>query len=396
MEQDYYKIQGFKASAVRAGLKKDNALDMALIFSEKEAMAAGVFTANKVKAAPVILSREVIQTGKARAIIANAGNANACTGEAGAADARMTAGLVAGELDILPEDVLVASTGVIGKPLNMDKIKRAVPALAGALSPDAFPLAAQAIMTTDTFPKLSLFDGLAGGLPYRILGIVKGAGMIMPNMATMLCFILSDIRIDASELQSALLSSVETTFNRITVDGDTSTNDMVLAMANGLADNRALTGADLDVFSKGLESVMGGLAHMIVQDGEGATRLVSIKIKGAANPADALNAAKTVANSNLVKTALYGLDPNWGRIMAALGRSGVEMREQNVDIWFDNVQVVSGGLGKGAEQEKKAAGIMNNKEFTIMIDLNLGSHEDRIITCDFSHDYITINADYRT
>ena len=389
-------IQGFKASAIAAGLKKDKSLDLALIFSERESAAAGVFTNNKVKAAPVIISREHVLNGSARAIVANAGNANACTGKTGLDDARRTTGLLAEQLGIQPDEVLVASTGVIGEPLNMNAISGAVPSLVKALSPDGMPLAARAIMTTDSFPKMSHFDGRAGGQPYRILGISKGAGMIMPDMATMLSFILTDIRVDSSDLNEALLSSVETTFNRITVDGDTSTNDMVLVMANGMAGNRALSEAGYRDFKKGLETVMGELARMMVKDGEGATKLIPIEIKGARSSSDAINAARTVANSCLVKTAFYGKDPNWGRIMAALGRADIEMKEESVDIWVDDVQIVAGGLGKGAEAEKRAAERMAGEEFTLTIDLHLGDYQDRIITCDLTHEYVTINADYRT
>lgn len=396
MDGEKYIVQGFKASAVVAGLKKGDALDIALIVSDREAAAAGVFTTNKVKAAPVILSERHLKNGKARAIIANAGNANACTGEAGLNDARRTAELVGQGLRISPEDVLVASTGVIGEQLDMHLIAGAIPELAKTLSSDAVPLAAQAIMTTDSFPKISSFEGRAGEHTYRIMGIAKGAGMIMPDMATMLCFILSDISINSDDLKSALLSSVETTFNRISVDGDTSTNDTVLAMANGLAGNGDLRGEDYDIFAEGLRNVMWDLARMIVRDGEGATKLVSVEVKNAFSPSDALRAVRTVANSSLVKTALYGQDPNWGRIMAALGRAEIEMREDRVDIWIDDVQIVAKGLGRGAKAEKLAAEIMIRNEFSLTVDLHQGGYHDRMLTCDLTHEYVTINADYRT
>ncbi|TET86514.1 MAG: bifunctional glutamate N-acetyltransferase/amino-acid acetyltransferase ArgJ [Desulfobacteraceae bacterium] len=389
-------VQGFKASAVKAGLKKDKGLDLALIFSERETAVAGVFTTNKVVAAPVILTREHIKSGRSRAIIANAGNANACTGKAGFDDARRTAELVADRLGIGSDEVLVASTGVIGQPLNVDRIAEALPALVERLSPDGIPTAARAIMTTDSFAKISHFEGHAGGRPYRILGVAKGAGMIMPNMATMLCFIVSDIRIDSHDLNGALFSSVETTFNRITVDGDTSTNDTVLVMANGMAGNTALTEADSKGFARGLETVMGELAQMIVRDGEGATKVIHMEIKGAHSASDALKAARTVGNSSLVKTACYGQDPNWGRIMAALGRADIVMDEEKVDIWVNDILIVSAGLGKGQEAEKKAAEIMVRKEYTITIDVHQGDFEDRIITCDLTHEYVSINASYRT
>jgi len=389
-------VPGFKAAAVASGLKKDPVLDLALILSEKEATAAGVFTTNRVKAAPVLLSMDRVRKGRARAIVANAGNANACTGKEGLERARATTALVASELGIGEEEVLVGSTGVIGQPLDMDRIRPAVPELARILSAEGIPAASRAIMTTDSFPKISRFDGKAGGTPYRIVGMAKGAGMIMPHMATMLAFILSDIQIDGHGLKSALQNSVESTFNRITVDGDTSTNDTVLVLANGMAGNGALDEADMETFTRGLRQVMAALARMIVQDGEGATKVIQVRVRGAAGAADALNAARTVANSSLVKTAFYGEDPNWGRIMAALGRSGIMMDEKRVDLWIDDAQIVSGGLGKGAEAEKLAARNMKEKAFTLTIELHQGNFEDTVITCDLTHDYVSINADYRS
>ena len=397
METETYWVQGFRASSAVAGLKKGGkAPDVGLIFSETEAAAAGVFTTNKVRAAPVILSERHLEKGKARAIIANAGNANACTGARGLDDALTTAELVAEALGVNSGDVLVASTGVIGQPLNMERMEKAIPVLAGNLSSKGIPLTARAIMTTDSFPKLSRFDGQAGGKPYRIVGIAKGAGMIMPQMATMLCFLLSDIRIDPNDLKKALVSSTDATFNRITVDGDTSTNDTALILANGLAKNGALSAEEWEGFLNGLTQVMGDLARMVVQDGEGATKLVRVEVKNAASPKDAQTAARTVANSSLVKTAIYGQDPNWGRIMAALGRSGIDMIEERVDIWIDQVRIVGRGLGRGADAEKQASEIMTGKEFTLTIDLHQGGHHDTILTCDLTHEYVTINADYRT
>ncbi|MFZ7112432.1 MAG: bifunctional glutamate N-acetyltransferase/amino-acid acetyltransferase ArgJ [Desulfatiglandales bacterium] len=397
MDKDTYTIQGFKASAVAAGLKKKtDLLDLGLILSEREAAAAGVFTTNRVKAAPVILSQDHVRHGRARAILVNAGNANACTGQRGLDDARGTAEMVALRLGISPGEVLVASTGVIGAPLNMDRFSDAVPKLVDSLSQDGLSRVAEAIMTTDSFPKLARFQGEAGGVPYRILGMAKGAGMIMPNMATMLCFILTDIRIEAGLLQETLSEAVETTFNRITVDGDTSTNDCVLVMANGLAGNAPSTSQGLAAFRGGLTSVMGKLATMIVRDGEGATKVIYVKIRGAASASDAETAARTVANSALVKTACYGQDPNWGRIMGALGRSGVAMAEDRVDIWVDDEKIVEKGLGLGSEAEARASERMKEREFSLIIHLHQGDYEDRIATCDLTHEYVSINANYRT
>jgi glutamate N-acetyltransferase/amino-acid N-acetyltransferase len=396
MESDQYLVPGFKASVMAAGIKKRGGLDLALIFSEREASAAGVFTGNKVKAAPVLLSHENIKRGKARAIIANSGNANACTGDEGLRSARYTAEAVARELRVNREDVLVASTGVIGTPLKTDLIGKALPELVKGLSADAVPRVVEAIMTTDSFPKLSLFEGIAGGKPYRVVGMAKGAGMIMPDMATMLCFILTDIAVDPARLKEALVWGVERTFNRISVDGDMSTNDTVFILANGAAETGSLSNEGFERFRAGLSGVMEDLSTMIVRDGEGATKLIRLTVKGAATPGDALTAARTLANSALVKTAFYGSDPNWGRIMAALGRSGIRMREEGVAIWVDGVQIVEKGMGRGAEAEAKAAAIMKGKEFSVTVELREGKFEDHITTCDLTHEYVTINADYRT
>jgi glutamate N-acetyltransferase/amino-acid N-acetyltransferase len=391
-----YLVRGFKASVMESGIKKRGGLDLALIFSEREASAAGVFTGNKVKAAPILLSQENIKKGRARAIVANSGNANACTGEAGLQSARFTTEGIARELGIGPEQVLVASTGVIGAPLNTERIGKAIPELVKGLSPEAVPRVVEAIMTTDSFPKLSLFEGKAGGKPYKVVGMAKGAGMIMPDMATMLCFIITDIAVDPARLNEALVWGVARTFNRISVDGDMSTNDTVLVLANGAAGNGNLSPEDFQGFRVGLTKVMDELSTMIVRDGEGATKLIRIAIKGSATPADALTAARTVANSALVKTAFYGSDPNWGRIMAALGRAGIRMREEGVTIWVDDVKIVEKGMGRGAEPEARAAEKMKGKEFSVTVDLHEGEFEDHITTCDLTHEYVTINADYRT
>ncbi len=397
MKDENYIVPGFKASAVSAGLKKNGGLDMALIYCDVDATVAGVFTTNRVQAAPVVLSRANIKNGKARAIVANSGNANACTGVQGMEDARATASLVADKTGINEQDVLVCSTGVIGLPMDMGKVQRAIPELVRSLSEARFLDVAKAIMTTDTFPKLCFRVGNVGGSSFNILGIAKGAGMIMPNMATMLCFILTDVNVDPVTLSKSLTLVVDRTFNRITVDGDMSTNDTVLMMASGLAGNRDLTQEDKGTFVALLEEVAGDLAKMIVKDGEGATKLVRIRVKGATDRESASKAARTVANSLLVKTALYGNDPNWGRIMAALGRSGVRMDENRVDIWVGDVQIVSNGLGLGVEYEKSAAGIMKQERtYDLTIDLNQGRHEGYMWTCDLSHDYVSINADYRT
>ena len=396
MDEQCVMVQGFKASATAAGLKKHGGADMALIVSETECAAAGVFTTSKVKAAPVLVSGEHLSDGRARAIVVNAGNANACTGEQGIGDARETAALAGAALGIDACEVLVASTGVIGQRLDMGRVREAVPRLVAALSPEGFGEAAGAMLTTDSFKKLGSFTGTAAGRPYRIVGIAKGAGMIMPNMATMLCFILTDLRIGRRDLQASLSAAVEPTFNRITVDGDTSTNDTVFVLANGKAGNDSLSPEEIRTFEEGLTGVMGELARMIVRDGEGATKVIDMIVKGAGSPQDAEKAARTLANSSLVKTACYGQDPNWGRIMAALGRADIVMDECLVDVWVDGVRIVAGGLAVGREAEEAAAKIMHGKEFSLVVDLNQGPHTDRVLTCDLTHDYVSINADYRT
>ncbi len=397
MIRDGFVVPGFRAAAAAAGIKKHGGPDLGLIVSEVPAAAAGVFTSNRVRAAPVLLSREHIIKGRARAIIANAGCANACTGAAGLADAKRTAGITAGAVNASQEEVLVASTGVIGAPLAVEKIAAALPGLVKGLSEEGLPAVAEAIMTTDKFSKLSRFDGVAGGRSYRIVGMAKGAGMIMPDMATMLSFILTDAGISPQDLKKAVSSAVEGTFNRITVDGDTSTNDTVFVLANGGSGAGDLSGPGPADFSRGLRRVMRELALMIVKDGEGATRVILVRVQGAETVEEASAVARTVANSNLVKTAVFGRDPNWGRIMAAVGRSGVSVEEERLDISINEIPVVRNGLGLGPEAEEHAARIMVSEEtIHITINLNQGEYEDTIATCDLTHDYVAINADYRT
>ncbi len=389
-------IKGFKAAYTACGLKKNNAYDLALIYSERPAVSAAVFTTNRVKAAPVLLSMENILNGYSRAVIVNAGNANACTGEEGLKNARETVRMVAEALGISPKEVLIASTGVIGAQIDVKKIEKAIPDLIKNLDPAGFEGVTRAIMTTDSFPKVSTFSGTVKGVAYHVAGIAKGAGMIMPNMATMLCFIITDINISKALLKKALTQGVNDSFNKITVDGDTSTNDTVFVLANGLAGNEEPDGADFNEFQKGLTRIMSDLAKMIVKDGEGATKVIHINVKGASSPLDAKTAARTIANSSLVKTAFYGEDPNWGRIMAALGRSGIEMKENRVDILIDDIKIVKGGLGQGEEKEKEAAQTMKNPEIYLTVELNMGASDDWITTCDLTHDYVSINADYRS
>jgi glutamate N-acetyltransferase/amino-acid N-acetyltransferase len=391
-----YSVPGFTASAVSAGLKKGGLLDLCLIFSQRQAVVAGMFTTNTVKAAPVLLSQARIKRGFARAVLANSGCANACTGEQGLRNAIQTTDMLSHRLEIDPDEILVASTGVIGAHLPVHRFQRAVPALVRELSPGGFESVAKALMTTDTFPKMSYFEGTAGGAPFHLMGIAKGAGMIMPDMATMLSILVSDIAIDYQTLWPLFRSVTNATFNRVTVDGETSTNDMVLIMANGAAGNSMLDTTGKREFERGLTSVMGELSYLIAKDGEGASKVVIIELMGAATDKDAYAAARTVSNSYLVKTAVFGQDPNWGRIMAALGRSGIMMDEHKVQISINGVVIVEGGVISSPEKEKEAAEQMKNEEITITIHLNQGNSSDRIVTCDLTYDYIKINAEYRT
>ena len=393
------RVKGFSAAAVEAGIRYENRLDLGLIYSDRPAVTAGVFTTNRVKAAPVLLDRKRLQSGQAQAVLINSGNANACTGEKGLEFARLTADMAARELDIDPEFVQVASTGVIGEPLESEPFARAMPGLVKALSRDGFDDLARAMMTTDTRPKIVHRTIAVDGVLVSILGVAKGAGMIMPNMATMLCFVLTDARIVFPVLRDIVTKGVETSFNRITVDGDTSTNDTVLVMANGAAGNGWLEednpGA-VATFRTAMEGVFSELATMIVADGEGATRMVTIRVEGAREQEAALDAARTIANSPLVKTAFFGRDPNWGRIMAALGRSDCFFHPDRVCISFDDVMMVENGLGLGPDAERKAAMVMEQKTFTVHVQLNDGVECGEILTCDLSNEYVAINADYRS
>jgi len=388
--------RGFKAAGIAAGIKKIGRKDLGLIVSETPAIVAGVFTTNRVKAAPVLLDMQRAENGICRAIIVNSGYANCCTGEEGMEDALAMGKTVSGALGIDDDAVMVASTGVIGKRLPVDRIEAAVPELVGALSGDGFSDFAEAIMTTDTVPKRVTRQAEIGGIPFGITGIAKGAGMIRPDMATMLCFVCTDISIDRADLKAALVAATEKSFNRITIDGDTSTNDTILVLANGMSGAVVRDAAGLARFQEVLDDLLITLAKMVVKDGEGATKLVEIAVTGAASINDARRLAETVAHSNLVKTALFGEDANWGRILAALGRAGVPFDPDRVDIWFDDVRMVEGGMGCGDAAEEAATRVLKRPEFRIGIDMKTGSHADSVWTCDFSIDYVKINADYRS
>jgi glutamate N-acetyltransferase/amino-acid N-acetyltransferase len=394
--KEIFLVNGFQAAGVAAGLKKNGKKDLGLIFSTVPAAVAGVFTRNRIQAAPVVLDRKRIQTGKGRAIVVNSGNANCCTGEQGMQNALAMAKAVADGLDLPEEQVLVASTGVIGEQLPIQKIKTAVPALLGALKPEGLSELAEAIMTTDTVPKVVAVKKQLAGKSFQLAAVAKGAGMIRPDMATMLCFVISDIEPPATVMQTMLKTAVDRSFNRITVDGDMSTNDTVIFMANGASGVAAETREARQVLQGVLDDALLQLARLCVKDGEGATKLVEVRVSGAASDPDARSVADTVANSSLVKTALFGQDANWGRILAAAGRAGVPIDPARVDIYFDEVMMVKDGLGRGKAVEAQATAVLKKPEFVITIDLKMASGCASVLTCDFSIDYVKINADYRS
>lgn len=390
------KCKGFQAAGIAAGLKKAGGLDLGLIYSDRPASVAGVFTRNRVPAAPVVLDRQRVTAGQCQAVIANSGGANCCTGAQGMADAREMAFLAANGLNIAEEGVLVASTGVIGQRLPMESIRAGTPALVAALRPDGFSHLAEAIMTTDTHPKIVSRQAEIGGVPFSVVGVAKGSGMIRPDMATMLCFVCTDLIAPPETLQLSLIAATHRSFNRITVDGDTSTNDTILLLANGASGADIEGPLGLGTFQAVLDEVLLALAKMVVRDGEGASKLAEIAVRGAASDADAACVAQTVANSNLVKTALFGEDANWGRIMAAVGRAGVPVEPDRIAIDFNEVRMVEKGMGRGLEAEQAATEVLKTPEFVITIDLGMGDARDSVFTCDFSLDYVRINADYRS
>lgn len=391
-------MPGILASGIHGGIKASGKKDLALIYSSSPAHAAAVFTANQVKGAPVQVSMERVRGGTVQAIVASSGNSNVCTGEEGLRDARDMAKTVADLLRIPERHVLVASTGVIGRLLPMDQIRTALPALVRALSPQGGRHAAEAIMTTDTRPKEAALRVEVGGHPVTVGGLAKGVGMIDPHMATMLCFMATDAVVARDALQSVLRTAVDRSFNRITVDGDQSTSDMVALLANGLAENAPLERGSrgLRQFARGLDAITERLAKMLVRDGEGGTKLVEIAVRGARHRRDALAAARFVANSLLVKTAINGQDPNWGRIMMALGKSPANVQPELVGVWFDEEQVVERGQLRPGARLDRVREIMARPEFTIQIDLGLGAGRERVWTCDISEEYVRINAKYTT
>lgn len=393
------KIKGFSTSAVAAGIRYRDRLDLGLIYSDVPAVTAGVFTQNQVKAAPVVIDQDRLMQGRAQAILVNSGIANACTGIKGMESAMATSSLLSSRLKIDDKMVLLSSTGVIGEQLNVAAFRSSLDKLVQGLGEDNFDDVAHAIMTTDTVPKVVSRMVTIGEHEVKFMGMAKGAGMIMPNMATMLSFVITDAQISFPELNDSLKHAADRTFNRITVDGDTSTNDMVLVMANGTAKNPWIdedNPSHKQIFQDTLEGVLKELALQIVNDGEGASKCITIRVCGARGESEAEQMARTVANSPLVKTAFFGEDANWGRILAAMGRSGVRFNPDIVDIAFGDVVLVRDGLGVGPDAEAAATQLLKAKQITVCIDLKDGVGCEEVYTCDFSIDYVKINADYRS
>ncbi len=389
--------RGFRAGAVSAGIKTGGQalLDLALLCSDKPAVAAGVFTTNKVKAAPVLVCQEKLSQSRPRAVIVNSGCANACTGERGVADAREMAALAARKLDIAAEEVLVASTGVIGVPLAMDRVRSAIGSM--SLSAEGGHDFARAIMTTDTFPKELALALDVGGTRVTVGAAAKGAGMIHPDMATLLCFVTTDAAMDDGLAASMLRRAVDVSFNMISVDGDTSTNDTVLFLANGVARNAPLRAntPEAAIFQTALIEVCTYLAKCVARDGEGATRLVEVKVDGAASDSEARLAARAVVKSPLVKAAIHGADPNWGRIIAAVGRSGADVDQSRIDLRLGDNVVLKAGLPVRFDVEA-VRNVLARDEVPVSIHLNLGIGAATAWGCDLSEEYVTINSAYST
>ncbi len=392
--------KGFYAAGVHCGIRKNKTKkDLALIYSEKKAAAAAVYTTNLVKGAPLVVTKKHLADGMAQAVICNSGNANTCNAN-GVEIAEEMCSLLSKKLGISADDVVVASTGVIGQPLDIAPITAGIPQLVKALGKDS-ESAAQGIMTTDTRLKEIAVEFQLGGVTCRLGGIAKGSGMIHPNMATMLVFLTTDCAISAEMLQKALSCDVAETFNMVSVDGDTSTNDMVTVLANGMAGNAEITadGADFEVFMQALNTVTVYLCRCIAGDGEGATKLLECKVTGAATHQIAKTVAKSVICSSLTKAAMFGADANWGRVLCAIGYSGVDVDVAKIDVAFRSpkgtVAVCKNGAGIPFSEEK-AKEILSESEIEILVELNSGNAASTAWGCDLTYDYVKINGDYRT
>lgn len=386
--------KGFMAGATFAGIKKEG-LDVGILYSSVPCTAAGVFTSNKIVAAPVILSRNHLSNAVAQAVVVNSGCANACTGEQGLLDARTTAALTAQKKGILTEDVLVASTGLIGARLPMDKIRRAIVQV--ELSSDGGHLLAQAIMTTDTHPKEVAIGFDAQGVSAIIGGVAKGAGMIHPHLATLIGLLTTDAAVSAPFLQEALRQAVDASFNMVSIDGDTSTNDTVILLANGLSNNKTIdrNSPAAEAFQDALNQACTHLAKEIARDGEGATKLIEVKLEGAASVNEARQAARCIVSSNLVKAAIHGADPNWGRILAALGRSGSQIIESKIALFLNDIEVMHEGAPLPFDQEAMKIALAK-PQVNIVVHLNLGDCATTAWGCDLTEEYVTFNSAYVT
>ncbi|MBF0189409.1 MAG: bifunctional glutamate N-acetyltransferase/amino-acid acetyltransferase ArgJ [Magnetococcales bacterium] len=396
---DLPPVRGFRMAATASGVKTNGTLDLLLVEMEPHCSVAGVFTKNRVPAAPVQLCRERASYNVAEGLIVNSGNANASTGIQGMLDCKTMASAAATALGVPAERIFVSSTGVIGEPLPVHHIVQATPELANQLTDDGWKEAAEAIMTTDTFPKGSFRQFEVMEHAATVVGIAKGSGMIHPDMATMLGFLFTDSAITSQALQVLLSRAVEASFNSISVDGDTSTNDTVLVFASGRAEHALIDDPDdpqAQPLAQALCQVCRDLAQTIVRDGEGATKFITVTVKGAGSETDAKQVGLTVAGSSLVKTACFGSDPNWGRIIAAVGNAGVELTPETITIHLGDVLIVEQGGRADSYTEAAGQAVMDQEEITITIDLGLGDAESTVWTSDLSHEYVTINADYRT
>jgi glutamate N-acetyltransferase/amino-acid N-acetyltransferase len=400
LNQKEPRIQGFRFSAAAAGIKREGTdrLDLGLIVSDVPASAAAVTTTNLVFAAPVDITRKRLAKGACQAILVNSGNANAYTGDRGRQDALDLTADVSEGLGIPPDSVVPMSTGVIGLRLPVDRMRSQMSRLMKGLDRDSFMNVARAMLTTDTVPKIVTLGGVLSDGPFTMVGMAKGSGMIAPNMATLLAIILTDIKVEASWLKECLVEANSRTFNSITIDGDTSTNDTVIVMAGGHDAARGLGRgrADRDAFSSLLNEACASLARQIVLDGEGATKLVEVRVTGAPSQAAASRVARTIAESPLVKTAFHGEDPNWGRILCSAGRSGVAFDPDNVDLFVGDVPIVKQGLLASDNWESAAHKVMQSREFSVLLDLKAGDEQASFLTTDMSEEYVTINADYRS
>jgi glutamate N-acetyltransferase/amino-acid N-acetyltransferase len=392
-------VPGFSFAATSAGLKTSGGLDLGVIVADEPVAVAAMFTKNRVRAAPVELSMQRVERGRTQAIVVNSGNANACTGKKGLEDAKVITSIVADELGVADEMVLMASTGVIGKPLPSERIEAALPGLLASRRPDAIDDFAQAIMTTDRWPKVaSIKFPIGADQECTVLGVAKGAGMIHPDMATTLAFIVTDAPMHSSFLKRALQNAVDKTFNMLTVDGSTSTNDSIYAMASGRVPCEPLRGSDRDArrFMDALVDILSELGKRIVQDGEGARHVVTMEVVGAPSEEAARKVAAECAKSLLVKAMIHGKDPNWGRLMAAAGMAGVAFDVDEVEIKIGKATVVRRGEGAGREAEEEARRAMQDSQYTIRIRIGPGKAQASYLLCDIGHEYIDVNAAYRT